>query len=106
MFELSHTQKQKDDRFKYTIIDRKLQKLTAASMFAGDSSFGLESIEIMLNTILSTWKHRISISIEYKTKVFTLHRVFIGIQWERYYHNKQGMSSTRENELEIFKNNL
>ena len=28
--------------------------LTAASMFAGDSSFGLESIEMMLRTILST----------------------------------------------------
>lgn len=31
-------------------------KLTAASMFAGDSSFGLESMEIMLSTILSTYK--------------------------------------------------
>ena len=28
--------------------------LTAASIFAGDSSFGLESIEMMLRTILST----------------------------------------------------
>ena len=28
--------------------------LTAASMFAGDSSFGLDSIEMMLRTILST----------------------------------------------------
>jgi hypothetical protein len=31
-------------------------RLTAASIFAGDSSFGLESIEIMLKTILSTYK--------------------------------------------------
>jgi hypothetical protein len=33
-----------------------LSELTAASIFAGDSSFGLESIEIMLRTILSTCK--------------------------------------------------
>jgi hypothetical protein len=31
-------------------------KLTAASTFAGDSSLGPESIEMILNTILSTCK--------------------------------------------------
>jgi len=31
-------------------------KLTAASTFAGDSSLGLESIDMILNTILSTCK--------------------------------------------------
>lgn len=30
-------------------------KLTAASTLAGDSSLGLDSMDIMLNTILSTW---------------------------------------------------
>jgi hypothetical protein len=34
--------------------ENKLSALTAASILAGDSSFGLESIEIMLKTILST----------------------------------------------------
>lgn len=31
--------------------------VTAASTFAGDSSLGLESIDIMLKTMLSTWKN-------------------------------------------------
>jgi len=33
-----------------------MTKLTAASTFAGDSSLGLESIDMILNTILSTCK--------------------------------------------------
>jgi len=33
-----------------------ISKLTAASTFAGDSSLGLESIDMILNTILSTCK--------------------------------------------------
>lgn len=31
------------------------QSLTAASTFAGDSSFGLDSIDIILKTMLSTY---------------------------------------------------
>ena len=33
-----------------------INSLTAASIFAGDSSFGLDSIDIMLSRIVSTYK--------------------------------------------------
>jgi hypothetical protein len=40
-----------------------LSELTAASIFAGDSSFGPESIEMMLRTMLSTCKWKTLIKI-------------------------------------------
>ena len=45
-----------------------IQILTAASTFAGDSSLGLESIDMMLKTMLSTCKlYLYSISLSYRT---------------------------------------
>lgn len=42
--------------------------LTAASTFAGDSSFGLESIDMILKTMLSTCKNQLHITTKIRDR--------------------------------------
>lgn len=59
-------------------INRKKKRLTAASTFAGDSSLGPESIDMILNMILSTCEISIDMFplIKFYMKTFLVFRKF------------------------------